>query len=197
MAALEEKVAALEGQVATLTAAVDALQTLQTTVTELQTTVASQDGKITTLETAVAELQDRLQNFSRVGNDIFISGANLNIRDGSGATWSTGTFDAPGIPNGYGNLIIGYNEANSGGIRTRGLIIWSSGHTTAIQTLAGWLPAVITRSPACIPPSQAASKTSLAEEAPPSAAARRTSLADQPPPSSADGETRPPLGGPP
>jgi hypothetical protein len=50
-----------------------------------------------------------LQPFSRVGTDVFITGANLNIRNGAGATDTT---------NGLGNLIVGYNEVVPGFTRT-------------------------------------------------------------------------------
>ncbi|HEX7627338.1 MAG TPA: hypothetical protein VF354_00260, partial [Candidatus Methanoperedens sp.] len=47
-------------------------------------------------------LKNLLANVSRNGSDIYIDGANLHIRDGSGDTF--------GPVNGLGNLIIGYNE---------------------------------------------------------------------------------------
>ena len=50
----------------------------------------------------MAALQDLLQHFSRNGNDISITGANLWIKSGSGTT--------DGAVNGLGNLIVGYNE---------------------------------------------------------------------------------------
>lgn len=50
----------------------------------------------------VAALEDLMQHFSRSGNEITISGANLNIKNGSGET--------AGAVNGLGNLVVGYNE---------------------------------------------------------------------------------------
>jgi hypothetical protein len=53
------------------------------------------------LEDRVAALERLLTHFSRVGNDVFITGANLHLRNGMGRTEST---------NSTGNLIVGYNE---------------------------------------------------------------------------------------
>ncbi|NPA25482.1 MAG: hypothetical protein GXO34_06620 [Deltaproteobacteria bacterium] len=58
------------------------------------------------LESRVAALEYKLAHFSRSGNDVYITGANLHIRSGSGST--------NGTVNGLGNLIIGYNESRSG-----------------------------------------------------------------------------------
>gem|GEM_PF-3917432 len=59
------------------------------------------------LEARVAKLESILSGVTRSGNNIYIDGANLNIRDGSGTT------DGP--VNGTGNLIIGYNEVRGHG----------------------------------------------------------------------------------
>jgi hypothetical protein len=64
-------------------------------IATLQTQVSDLAGKVTAL-------QDLLQPLSRTGNTLLISGANLQIVNGAGATDSA--------PNGLGNLIIGYNE---------------------------------------------------------------------------------------
>ena len=58
------------------------------------------------LQTSVADLESLLQHFSRVDNDVYISGANLHVDNG------TGTRDAP---NALGNVIIGYNGIRGGG----------------------------------------------------------------------------------
>jgi hypothetical protein len=60
----------------------------------------------------VAALEDLLQHFSRKGNDVFLTGANLHLVNGLG---STDCLDAqgepiPDCPKGVGNLIVGYNE---------------------------------------------------------------------------------------
>jgi len=49
----------------------------------------------------IAVLEDKLAHFSRQGDDVFITGANLHVVNGMGTTYST---------NGKGNLIVGYNE---------------------------------------------------------------------------------------
>jgi hypothetical protein len=63
------------------------------------------------LLTRVVALETKLAHFSRIGNEITITGANLNVVDGSGET--------DGEPNGLGNVIIGYNELRATGPNTR------------------------------------------------------------------------------
>jgi hypothetical protein len=60
----------------------------------------------------VEALEDLLKHFSREGNEIFITGANLHIVNGLGST-GCGTEEEPipDCPNGLGNLIVGYNES--------------------------------------------------------------------------------------
>lgn len=48
-------------------------------------------------------LIDKLVHVSRNGNNVYITGANLHVRNGLGATLQNGV-------NGLGNLIVGYNE---------------------------------------------------------------------------------------
>jgi hypothetical protein len=58
----------------------------------------------------VAALEDLLQHFSRKGNEVFITGANLHIVNGLADTETT---------NALGNLIVGYNEPfGEGDVRT-------------------------------------------------------------------------------
>jgi hypothetical protein len=59
----------------------------------------------------VAALEQLLKHFSREGNEIFITGANLHIVNSLGRT-DCGTEEEPipDCPNGLGNLIVGYNE---------------------------------------------------------------------------------------
>jgi hypothetical protein len=71
------------------------------------------DGK--GLAQRVAALESLLKPFSREKNEIFITGANLHIRNGLGSTDCTEERDGvqipiPDCPNGLGNLIVGYNE---------------------------------------------------------------------------------------
>lgn len=54
------------------------------------------------LEPRIAALEELLSDVSKVGDNLVVSGANLQVVDGSGST--------AGPPNGRGNLIVGYNE---------------------------------------------------------------------------------------
>jgi len=81
--------------------------TRDTELAALQATVDAQAVLISTLQAQVAALQDLLQHFSRTGNDIYITGANLHILNGTGTTY--------GPVNGLGNLIVGYNELRGTG----------------------------------------------------------------------------------
>jgi hypothetical protein len=70
-------------------------------------------GRKKTLEQRVAALESLLKHFARQGNNIFISGANLHLRNGLGSTDCidpSRSETIPNCPNGLGNLIIGYNE---------------------------------------------------------------------------------------
>ena len=58
------------------------------------------------LELRVDALDDLLMHFRRDGDNLYLEGANLHIRNGAGATDTV---------NGAGNLIVGYNESRSGG----------------------------------------------------------------------------------
>lgn len=55
------------------------------------------------LQNRITELENLLDGLSRNGNDIYFTGVNIHIVDGSGNT--------SGAVNGLGNLIVGYNEA--------------------------------------------------------------------------------------
>jgi hypothetical protein len=89
------------------------IEALEAVVAQLQTDFtnhidddASHHSKYTDSEAvAAADPDDILGVFSRGGNDIFMDGANLHVRNGDGSTDAT--------PNGTGNLIIGYNEERS------------------------------------------------------------------------------------
>ena len=71
-------------------------------VAELKAVVRSQNDIIATLQSAVADLQAKLDCMSKTGDDVYFTGCNVHIRNGMGAT-------EPGV-NGLGNLIVGYNE---------------------------------------------------------------------------------------
>jgi hypothetical protein len=55
----------------------------------------------------VTTLENKTQYMSVSGTDVFFTGCNVHIRDGSGNT--------NGPVNGLGNLIVGYNESRGGG----------------------------------------------------------------------------------
>jgi hypothetical protein len=63
----------------------------------------------------VAALEMLLKHFSREGNEVFITGANLHIVNGLGRTICTDDQGEPipDCPNGLGNLIVGYNETRT------------------------------------------------------------------------------------
>ncbi|MGB3714179.1 MAG: hypothetical protein WA996_07095 [Candidatus Promineifilaceae bacterium] len=63
------------------------------------------DARIITLENRVIALENLLAHFSRSGDEIHITGANLHVVNGLDDTETT---------NGLGNIIIGYNELRSG-----------------------------------------------------------------------------------
>jgi hypothetical protein len=87
-----------------------AVAALTNQVHALQSALDSQRQTINELQASVLDHSNKLQFVTVVGTEMYVTGANLNIRDGSGAT--SGTFGAPyaANPTGLGNLIIGYNE---------------------------------------------------------------------------------------
>jgi hypothetical protein len=119
LANLEAAVSALTQTVANLQAA-NAAQA--TSIANLQTALTKEaadrktyadaagtsalNGAKAYSDSLTAPLADKLTHFSRNGNEIFITGANLNIRNGTGYTYQQ--------INGLGNLIIGYNELRTG-----------------------------------------------------------------------------------
>ena len=73
------------------------------TQAQVDSALAVRDTTIAALQSQIAELITRFQHISRNGNDLFITGANLHVVNGSGTT--------DGAVNGLGNLIVGYDEA--------------------------------------------------------------------------------------
>ena len=65
---------------------------------------AEQSGS---LADRVAELEYLLKHFSRDGHTVIVSGANLQVVNGTGTTY--------GEPNALGNVIVGYNAERGGG----------------------------------------------------------------------------------
>ena len=83
----------------------DTVATLQNTVTALQTTIETLNSDIESLQTENTVLKDKLKHVAVVGTEMYIEGANLHVRSGSGTT--------DGAVNGLGNVIIGYDEART------------------------------------------------------------------------------------
>jgi trimeric autotransporter adhesin len=73
---------------------------------------ARQAPKKTSLDQRVAALEHLLRHFTRQGNEVVITGANLHIVNGLGSTDCSDEqrHPMPDCPNGLGNLIVGYNE---------------------------------------------------------------------------------------
>jgi hypothetical protein len=75
--------------------------------------VTASEKEKKTLEERVAALESLLKHFSRQGNDVFITKANLHLVNGLGSMdcfESDQGEEIPNCPNGLGNLIVGYNE---------------------------------------------------------------------------------------
>jgi hypothetical protein len=127
-----------------LIAEVDALKAevivLRQQVSNLNGEVSNQANAISSLQTTVADHAARLQFVTVAGTEMFITGANVNIRDGSGFTSGTPA-SAQTNPTGLGNLIIGYNEPLSGADRTgsHNLVIGPGhGYTSVGGLVAGF-----------------------------------------------------------
>jgi hypothetical protein len=71
---------------------------------EIEPRVTTLEGQLADALETIVELQELLAGVTRTADTIVVSGANLQIVDGSGNTH--------GPTNGLGNLIIGYNEAD-------------------------------------------------------------------------------------
>lgn len=78
------------------------LAAIETRLSAVETENASLRSQVQAQETRLANLESLLVHFSRSGNEVTISGANLNIVNGMGNTETT---------NSLGNLVIGYNES--------------------------------------------------------------------------------------
>jgi hypothetical protein len=80
--------------------------------TAQEDTIAGSGKEKKDLEQRVAALESLLKHFSRKGNEVTITKANLHLVNGLGQT-GCGTEEEliPDCPNGLGNLIVGYNES--------------------------------------------------------------------------------------
>ncbi len=84
--------------------------TLEDTLAATQAALAEMQDLFAAAQADVASLKATLAGVSRSGNTIVVSGANLQVVDGSGST--------SGPTNGLGNVIIGYNEKTGSQPRT-------------------------------------------------------------------------------
>lgn len=75
-------------------------------IVSLESQISSQQDQLDDLESRLSVLENLLVNFSRSGDDIIISGANLHIVNGLNDTETT---------NSLGNVIVGYNEFRGSG----------------------------------------------------------------------------------
>jgi len=80
-------------------------QQLQKQLDELRERVGELEDKCESQTDRIAALESLLVHFSRDGDDVTISGANLHVVNGTGRTDSS---------NGLGNVIVGYNESRVG-----------------------------------------------------------------------------------
>ncbi|MBD3239746.1 MAG: hypothetical protein GF331_04115, partial [Chitinivibrionales bacterium] len=80
---------------------------LSATEQHLRDSLACLRDSVNAFSARLAALEDLFMHFSRNGNDVYVTGANLHIRSGSGET--------DGALNGRGNLIVGYNEERKSG----------------------------------------------------------------------------------
>lgn len=105
-----QQVAALESLVSQQAASIS---TFQADLADAKATIGTQQTAITALQTDLAAAKQVTVAVGPLAqyltfdedNNIYLTGANLNIRSGSGRTY--------GAVNGLGNLIIGYNESDS------------------------------------------------------------------------------------
>ena len=75
-------------------------------VTALESSLASTQAALAEAQAALGDVQALLVGVSRTDDALVLTGANLQVVDGTGAT--------AGPPNGLGNVIIGYNEGTLG-----------------------------------------------------------------------------------
>lgn len=113
---IRQIVTELQNQVADLKATI---HNQAASIDTLQSKLQAQGNEITQLNNTTSNHSEKLQFITVEGTEMYITGANVNIRDGSGST--SGTPGSPYIatPNGLGNLIIGYNENFSQPVRPR------------------------------------------------------------------------------
>jgi hypothetical protein len=102
--------------------------------------IALLQTQVQDLSARLAAAETKLAHVSVSGNDIYITGANLHVTSGSGAT------DGP--VNGLGNVIIGYNEMRGGSGDNRSgshnLVVGSKNNYTSYGGFVGGLQTGVT-----------------------------------------------------
>jgi hypothetical protein len=90
---------------------------LEATIGSLQQTNAGQAADIAALKARLNQVEGKLAFVSVQGTEMYITGANLHIRNGLGATNGNPAdpSDVTGVVNGLGNVTIGYNGLRGGG----------------------------------------------------------------------------------
>jgi len=106
-AGLRQIVTDLQRQVADLNATV---HQQATTIHTLQSRLDTQQNTIAQLNNTVVSQSEKMKFVTVDGTEMYITGANLNIRNGSGSTSGDPADAYNSKPDGLGNLIIGYNE---------------------------------------------------------------------------------------
>jgi len=79
-------------------------------------------SKVTALEAEMETKQDAMDCLYQVGNGLYVDGCNLHVQDGSGDSGQlpVGMQPVSTMPNGLGNLIVGYNEDHPWGSEKTG-----------------------------------------------------------------------------
>ncbi len=67
-------------------------------------------SEVTALKAEVETKQEAMDYLYQVGNGLYVDGCNLHVQDGTGDSTQYNT-----VPNGLGNLIVGYNEDHPDG----------------------------------------------------------------------------------
>lgn len=108
-----------EDLVAALRADVEAAETSNSLLVEqiaaLETALALAQEQLDGTELFLGPLLTLTEGVSRDGNDLIFDGMNIYIQSGDGRTFHSADLDAPGSPNGHGNLVIGYDEQDGRG----------------------------------------------------------------------------------
>ena len=72
-------------------------------------------SEVTALKAEVETKQEATDYLYQVGNGLYVDGCNLHVQDGTGDSTQYNT-----VPNGLGNLIVGYNEDHKDGSEKTG-----------------------------------------------------------------------------